>query len=185
MAVINATQSELATIAAGQSATRITKALQAEALADRIIVDHEDFASAPLSYGIDAITGLQDRFTYALQSVIDTSAALVLLPVPDHDGVVSKPYPKKHKYNDLIAPELHRTAKLRKDLITALQDGSYLPDLLGPSNKTVQIQRRTPPELPQLSSPPVQVGDLSRVIVSLRQSPDDDEEAMEALLRVL
>jgi hypothetical protein len=132
-------------------------------------------------------------------SVADTNAGYVnVIPPPfpvitrDHDGVSRQPYPKRHKYKvpDLIAAELHRRNKLRSQIEDVMQDASYLPNLLGRSNKIVQLPAKAAksivPKLDQLSSSPQQISDLSRLIVSLRhRAPNDDEEAMNLILQNL
>jgi hypothetical protein len=132
-------------------------------------------------------------------SVADTNAGYVnVIPPPfpviarDHDGVSRQPYPKRHKYKvpDLIAAELHRRNKLRTQIEDVMQDASYLPNLLGRSNKIVQLPPKAAkpivPKLDQLSSSPQQISDLSRLIVSLRhRAPNDDEEAMNLILQNL
>jgi hypothetical protein len=129
----------------------------------------------------------------------DTNAAFVnVIPPPpvvvarDHDGVSHQSYPKRHKYKvpDLIAAELHRRNKLRSQIEDVMQDASYLPDLLGRSNKIVQLPakaaRSVVPKLDRLPSSPQRISDLSKLIVSLRhRSPNDDEEAMNLILQNL
>jgi hypothetical protein len=132
-------------------------------------------------------------------AVADTNAGYVnVIPPPfpviarDHDGVSRQPYPKRHKYKvpDLIAAELHRRNKLRAQIEDVMQDASYLPNLLGRSNKIVQLSPKAAksivPKLDQLSSSPQQISDLSQLIVSLRhRAPNDDEEAMNLILQNL
>src|SRR6516164_4139015 len=132
-------------------------------------------------------------------SIADSNLAFVnVIPPPpivvarDHDGVSHQPYPKRHKYKapDLIAAELYRRNKLRSQIEDVMQDASYLPNLLGRSNKIVQLPPKAAkpivPKLDQLSSSPQQISDLSRLIVSLRhRAPNDDEEAMNLILQNL
>jgi hypothetical protein len=132
-------------------------------------------------------------------SVADSNLGFVnVIPPPpvvvarDHDGVSHQPYPKRHKYKapDLIAAELHRRNKLRSQIEDVMQDASYLPNLLGRSNKIVQLPAKAAkavvPKLDQLPSSPERISDLSRLIVSLRhRAPNDDEEAMNLILQNL
>jgi hypothetical protein len=132
-------------------------------------------------------------------SVADSNLGFVnVIPPPpvvvarDHDGVSHQPYPKRHKYKapDLIAAELYRRNKLRSQIEDVMQDASYLPNLLGRSNKIVQLPAKAAkavvPKLDQLPSSPERISDLSKLIVSLRhRAPNDDEEAMNLILQNL
>ena len=132
-------------------------------------------------------------------SIADSNLAFVnVIPPPpivvarDHDGVSHQPYPKRHKYKvpDLIAAELHRRNKLRSQIEDVMLDASYLPNLLGRSNKIVQLPAKAAKavvaKLDQLPSSPERISDLSKLIVSLRhRAPNDDEEAMDLILQNL
>ena len=132
-------------------------------------------------------------------SIADSNLAFVnVIPPPpivvarDHDGVSHQPYPKRHKYKvpDLIAAELHRRNKLRSQIEDVMLDASYLPNLLGRSNKIVQLPAKAAKavvaKLDQLPSSPERISDLSKLIVSLRhRAPNDDEEAMNLILQNL
>ena len=132
-------------------------------------------------------------------AVADSNLGFVnVIPPPpvvvarDHDGVSHQPYPKRHKYKvpDLIAAELHRRNKLRSQIEDVMQDASYLPNLLGRSNKIFQLPAKAAkavvPKLDQLPSSPERISDLSKLIVSLRhRAPNDDEEAMDLILQNL
>jgi hypothetical protein len=157
-------------------------------------------AEAPVAGSLAISGGTVSTVTITeIISVVDSNAGYVnIIPPPfpviarDHDGVSRQPYPKRHKYKvpDLIAAELHRRNKLRSQIEDVMQDASYLPNLLGRSNKIVQLPAKAAkpivPKLDRLSSSPQQISDLSRLIVSLRhRSPNDDEEAMNLILQNL
>jgi hypothetical protein len=157
-------------------------------------------AEAPVAGSLAIGGGTTTTATNAeIVSIADTNAGYVnVIPPPfpvitrDHDGVSRQPYPKRHKYKvpDLIAAELHRRNKLRSQIEDVMQDASYLPNLLGRSNKIVQLPAKAAkpivPKLDQLPSSPERISDLSRLIVSLRhRSPNDDEEAMNLILQNL
>ena len=89
-------------------------------------------------------------------SIADSNLAFVnVIPPPpivvarDHDGVSHQPYPKRHKYKvpDLIAAELHRRNKLRSQIEDVMLDASYLPNLLGRSNRLFSFRPRPPRQL--------------------------------------